>query len=170
MSLLIIKITANQDSNVQQTISLLEKHSVSHQVIDASACNIQPCTGCCACMLVTPGKCCIPDDCEAVIKSCLQYTQIVFITDTALGFIDHKAKNLIDRMFPLVNVLTRFHNEQILHIPRYDHEFHVGLIPVGDFDQNLLENWLDRFCNNMTAIPMGVFSINHIQELLKCIS
>ena len=170
MSLLIINISNSPDSKLNEVISLLKKQSSTCHVIDATVLNIQPCNGCCTCMLVTPGKCCICDDCEEVIKTCLQYNQIIFITDTALGFVDHKAKNLIDRMFPLVNVLTRFHNEQILHIPRYNHEFHVALVPVGNADLDLLTNWLDRFCKNMTAMPLGVFPIIDIQELLKCIS
>lgn len=169
MSLLIINISSDCGSKIQDTISMLTKSIPEHRVINASSLNIHPCTGCCTCMLVTPGQCCIQDDFEEILKACLCYEHILFVADTALGFINHKAKNLIDRMFPLVNILTRFHDGQILHIPRYEHSFQITLIYNGNADHEFLTTWLDRFGKNMTAQPLGVFSIQDIQEVLKCI-
>jgi len=121
-------------------------------------------------MLKTPGECCQKDDYEEVLKAYLEYDHIVFIADTALGFINHAAKNIIDRIFPLVHVLTHFRDGEVLHIPRYKRNFKLALLYTGEAEQGLLEEWMSRFEKNMGGQAIGVFPIDNMEDLCQCIS
>lgn len=170
MSLLIVKSATGNDPEIQNAIRQLTAQTSTHQVIDTNALHILPCKGCCACMLSTPGECCIQDDNEQLLKAYLQYDHIVFIVDTALNYIDHKAKNIIDRIFPLVNVLTRFHQGEILHIPRYETVLRTAILYTGHADRELLNAWMIRFEKNMTGVSLGAYPMEDVEELCKCIS
>lgn len=169
MSLLIVKSAVGNGPEIQNAIQKLTARALEFEVIDTNALCILPCKGCCTCMLSTPGECCIQDDNERLLKAYLQYDHIVFIVDTALNYIDHKAKNIIDRIFPLVSVLTRFHRGEILHIPRYETILRTAILYTGHADRELLNDWMIRFEKNMTGVSLGAFPIEEAEEVCKCI-
>ena len=69
-------------------------------VIKAANMNIHSCIGCNDCWLKTPGICSVKDGFEKVLKSILSHDYVLFIGRmTKLGFIDHKLKNIVDKMF-----------------------------------------------------------------------
>lgn len=168
--MLVIKVASGNSPEIQNAIEKLTECTPEHKVIDASQMDIQPCRGCCKCMLDTPGVCCIRDDNETLLRAYLQYDDIVFIADTALHYIDYKAKNIIDRIFPLVNVLTRFHEGEILHLPRYDTTFRVALLYTGSADRDLLNLWMIRFQKNMSARSIGAYPMCEVEEVCQWIS
>ena len=108
MSLLIINTVSENDYQTQDAIKKLTENISDYKLINTSELNISHCTGCCACMLETPGACCLKDDYEEIFKSFFKYNDIVFVSDIVLNFINHKTVNIIQRMFPLVTVLSVF--------------------------------------------------------------
>ena len=81
---------------------------------------ISPCIGCNACWLKTPGVCSVKDDYEQILIAYLQHDATVIITDTSLGFIRYRAKNIVDRMLPLATMYTCIVDGQMRHVPRYE--------------------------------------------------
>lgn len=170
MSLLIINTTAENDAETQNAINKLIANVNKYKVINTAELNISHCTGCCACMLNTPGKCCLNDDYKEIFLSLFEYENIVFISDTSFGFIDHKTINVIQRMFPLVTVLSEFKNGKILHTPRYDLTLKLALLYKGTVNEEVLTKWFEKYAEHFSSIHVGVFSINDFEEVCKCIS
>ena len=170
MNLLIINTTAENDIETQTAINKLTEKADKYKVINTSELNISHCTGCCACMLDTPGKCCLNDDYEEIFLSLFEYENIVFVSDIALGFINHKTINVIQRMFPLVTVLSCFENGKILHTPRYDMALKLALLYKGSANEKILTKWFDKYAEHFSSVSVGVFSINDFEEVYRCIS
>lgn len=110
------------------------------------------------------------DDYEPILKAYLQYDDIVFLAGTALGFVNHKMKNIIDRILPLATMYTCFEDGQMRHVPRYDKHFRFGLLYSGKADGEYLSLWLQRVAVNMHGESMGAFPITESKEVLSCIS
>ena len=170
MNLLIINTIGKNDSEIQHAINLLTKNSDKYKIIDASNLNISHCTGCCECMLDTPGECCLNDDFNSIFTSIFDYQNIVIIADTIFDFIEHKAINIMQRMFPLATVLATYKNNKILHIPRYHLQMSLTLLYSGNINKNMLSLWFKQYAEHFNALPIGVYSITDIEEALKCIS
>ena len=109
------------------------------------------------------------DDYEQILTAYLQYDTVIFITGTALGFVDYKMKNIIDRILPLVTMYTCFVDGQMRHVPRYDKCFHFGLLYLGEADSEYLNRWLERVAINMHGKSMGAFPIDRSEEVVSCI-
>ena len=169
MSLLIINTLSENDAETQNAINKLTEKTDKYKVINTNELNISHCTGCCACMLDTPGECCLNDDYKEVFLSLFEYNNIVFISDTSFGFINHKTINVIQRMFPLVTVLSCFENGKILHIPRYDMTLRLALLYKGSANKEILTKWFEKYAEHFSSIPVGVFSLNDFEEGYKCI-
>lgn len=170
MSLLIINTSLENDAETQNAIEKLTENAEKYKIINTSELNILHCIGCYTCMLQTPGICCLQDDYEIIFKSFLDFDNVIFISDTALNFINHKMKNVADRSFPLATILTHFKDGEIRHIPRYDKSLNLGMLYKGDANQELLNNWLHRYAINMSGASLGAFPISNFEEVLKCIS
>ncbi|MBQ4571886.1 MAG: flavodoxin family protein [Clostridia bacterium] len=170
MSLLIINTSLENDAETQNAIEKLTENAEKYKIINTSELNISHCTGCCTCMLDTPGKCLLNDDYKEIFASLFNYDTIVFISDTSFDFINHKTINIIQRMFPLVTVFSAFENGKILHIPRYDLTLRLALLYKGSANEEVLTKWFEKYAEHFSSIPIGVFSINNIEEVNKCIS
>lgn len=170
MSLLIINAATTCIEQVNHTVSLLKSCSADCHVMDMGSLRVEGCKGCYVCMLVTPGKCCIRDDGEELLRQIVQHDQVVFIFDTALNFINHKGINLINRMFPLVNMMLEPRCGEILHTPRYDAIPKIGFLYTGDADQDLINSWLMRVMVNYGAVSMGAMPLADISEVCRWIS
>lgn len=169
MSLLIINTLPESEPLVRQAIDALATKEPSLKVINTESMNISPCIGCNFCWLKTPGVCAIKDDYEQILRAYLEYDDVVFISGTALGFINYKMKNVIDRVLPLFTMHTFFKDGQMRHVPRYDKKWRFGLLYLGEADKEYLETWLERFAINMLSTSIGVFEINDIEEAIKCV-
>lgn len=101
--------------------------------------------GCNACWLKTPGICSIRDGYEEVLKAYLECDAAVFLAGTALNFVDHRMKHVIDRLLPLATM--------------YIH------IADGDY----LNHWLDRVVLHLGGSSLGAFPIHQAKEVLSCI-
>lgn len=166
MSLLVINTLPVETA--QATIDKLTAHNADSVVINTEQLNIHPCVGCNACWLKTPGKCSIKDDYEEILKDYLKYDKVIFLSGTALNFVDHKMKNMIDRLLPLVTMYTHVVNGQCRHVPRYHKKYKFGLLYDGRADKVYLNEWMDRVMLNFGGTSLGVFPIEQA-EVFSCI-
>lgn len=168
-NLLIVNASNHYQAEANEAITSLTKEIDDFKVYHTANKNIQSCKGCYVCMLNTPGLCCINDEYQGLFKLLLNYDHVVFVVDTSFGFLNHQAKNVIDRMFPLANILLCYRNGSIRHLPRYQKSFYVSLLYTGDGNENLLNHWMERFADNLNAHSYGAFHLSKAEELKKCI-
>lgn len=164
MSLLIVNALSASDDSAQKAIAELRPD----QVLQTDGLRLSPCTGCNACWLKTPGLCLIGDDYPELLKGYLNYDATVFLAGTALGFVDYKMKNLVDRMLPLATMYTHFVDGEMRHVPRYDRRYRFGLLYRGEADGAYLNRWLARATLNMNGDSLGAFPIQQAKEAFSC--
>lgn len=169
MSLLIINTLKEKSPILQDALKHLTTKTDDYLIIDTTQMNINSCIGCNACWLITPGICSLKDDYEQILKAILQYDTTIFISDTALGFVSYRTKNIIDRMLPLATMYTHVENGQMRHIPRYEKKFQFGLLYSGICDVEYIDQWLERVALNFKGRSMGVYSIEQYKEVILCI-
>ena len=138
------------------------------EIIEAGSMNISHCIGCNSCWLKTPGECSIKDDYEIILKKIIHADQLWVISDTALGFIDHKGKNIYDRILPVATMYLKFVGDQIRHVPRYDKLPDLGLIYFGDGEKEYLNRWIERAALNFEKKSLGVFERDNLKEAVSC--
>ena len=170
MSLLIVNLLPEDDPAAQAAIETLRAAVPGHRVIHAYEKNLRPCVGCNACWLVTPGVCAVKDGYEELLKAYLAYDATVFLSGTALNFVDYRMKNVIDRTLPLVTMYTHVVDGQFRHVPRYDKKLRFGLLYSGSADTAYLNYWMERVMLNFGGENMGAYPIDHAKEVLSCIS
>ena len=91
MRLLIINTLPKVHPLAEKSICCLTEKASECMTFYTEDMRITPCIGCNACWLKIPGICAVKDDYEQILKTYLQYDVTLFISDTALGFIDYKA-------------------------------------------------------------------------------
>lgn len=169
MGLLIINTLQEAVPAAKKAVRHLTAQEPQSKIIHTAEMRIKPCVGCNACWLKTPGVCAIKDGYEEILKAYLEYDTTIFFSGTAFGFIDHRAKNIIDRMLPLVTMYTFFANGQMRHIPRYDRRYRFGLIYFGAANREYLQKWMDRFSLNFNGTSLGAFPAEQCREVSLCI-
>ena len=167
MRLLIINISNRCREQVQAAVSQITACTPEWKMIDATQLRIMPCKGCCRCMLVTPGECCIHDDGPELIKGVIWADNIVLIVDTMLNFVDHKGKNVMDRLFPLVSMIFQPRDGEVFHVSRYDTAPGIAILDTGGADRELMELWLMRVAKNVNFRPLGIASLENSAEVCK---
>ena len=168
-NLLVVNVLHENDPKAQVAIQVLKQTSADVQVIHAYEQDFRPCVGCNACWLVTPGICAIKDGYEELLKAYLYYDTVLFLSGTALNFVDCRMKNLIDSLLPLVTMYIRMKDGQCRHVPRYDKKFRFGLLYEGAADRNYLNRWMERVMLNFDGESLGAYPIENAEEVLSCI-
>lgn len=169
MSLLIVNTLPPEDAGAAAAIAQLGRGRESCRVIATAGLRLAPCCGCNDCWLVTPGLCRLKDDYPQLLQAYLQYDDIIFISNTALGFVDYTMKNIVDRVLPLFEMYLFFKDGQMRHVPRYDRKWRFGLLYAGQAEQDYLRQWLERFCVNMLSESLGAYPLEQAGEVAKCI-
>ena len=167
--ILIINTTDNKEITAHLR-DLTEAMGITAEIIEASEFKISHCIGCNYCWLKTPGECTIKDDYGIILKKLIHADQMWLISDTALGFIDHKGKNIYDRMLPIATMYLKFKDKQMRHVPRYDQKTDVGIICLGEFDKDYLEKWNVRATLNFESRSLGIYKANELEEVVSCMS
>ena len=167
MTLLIVNTLPKEQAKT--AIEYLSAKASDYEVIHTEDRNIRPCVGCNACWLKTPGVCSIKDGYDDILKGYLKYDATVFLAGTALNFIDHRMKNVIDRILPLATMYIRIVDGQCRHVPRYHKNYRFGLLYAGNADQAYLNEWMDRVALNMDGVSLGAFPIDQAKEAFSCI-
>ena len=166
---MILIINATADTSVTDELKNSPVESAADiEIIEAGSLNISHCIGCNHCWLKTPGECAIKDDYETILKRIIHADQMWVISDTALGFIDHKGKKIYDRILPLATMYLKFVGDQMRHISRYETLPDLGLIYLGDGEKEYLKRWNERAALNFERKSLGVFERNEIKEAVSC--
>ncbi|MCR5486211.1 MAG: flavodoxin family protein [Lachnospiraceae bacterium] len=138
------------------------------EVIEASGLHISHCIGCNYCWLKTPGVCSVKDDYEIILKKIIHADQLWVVSDTALGFLDHKGKNIFDRILPIATMYLKFGGDQMRHVPRYDKRTDIGIIYRGEPDKEYLQRWSERAALNFESRSLGVYGTDKLKEAVSC--
>ncbi len=164
-------LIVNTTSNTAVTEELkryLDGNSKEAEIIEAGQLKISHCIGCNYCWLKTPGECAVKDDYEIILKKVIHADQLWVISETALGFLDHKGKNIFDRILPIATMYLKFVGDQMRHVPRYDKRTDIGIIYLGDARKDYLKRWSERAALNFESRSCGVFGIDELKEAVSC--
>ena len=164
---MILIVNTTSDTSLTEE---LKKHTISKEidVVEADSMNIGHCIGCNYCWLKTPGECSVKDDYEIILKKAVHADELWVISDTALGFIDHKGKNIYDRILPIATMYLKFKGKQMRHVLRYKKKTDFGLIITGEADKEYLERWLKRAALNLGSKSLGVYEKEELTEAIAC--
>lgn len=164
---LIVNTTSDKELS-KEFREILEERNTEYEMIEAADMNISPCLGCNFCWLKTPGTCAIKDDYEDILVRAHKADQLWVITNTALDFMDHKGKNIFDRVMPLVTMNLEFRGNQMRHVMRYDKNPDIGLIYLGEVDRDYLNKWNERCALNFGSKPLGAYPFWELKEAAAC--
>lgn len=144
------------------------KNQTQFELIDTMGLHISHCTGCNYCWLKTPGVCAIQDDYEPILKKMSNAGQVWLISDIRFGFLSHNAKNIADRVMPLVTMYLKFKDGQMRHVMRYGHQPDFGIVYSGEGNQAYLNRWCQRMALNFESRSLGAFSKESMKEAVSC--
>lgn len=167
---LIISTVSKIDIEVENTIKNLKKSMKDVEIIYTEDMDIKGCIGCNSCWLITPGKCVIKDDYEKLLIKYLQVDKVIFITESKLGFVSHKLKNIMDRLLPLLTMNLKFKNGQMRHYLRYKKKYKMGLLYKGEGNQEFLDRWFKRVMLNIDGTSLGVYNINNKEVIQNALA
>ncbi len=166
---MIVIVNTTSDEAITDTIKQqLAVCKVEAEIIEASNLNIGHCIGCNYCWLKTPGECAVKDDYEEILKKIVHADQLWVISDTALGFINHKGKNIFDRVIPIITMNLCFKKKEMRHVKRYKKNANVGLIFKGEADGDFLNRWMERVALNLGSKSLGAFKEEKVKEAVSC--
>lgn len=166
---MIVIVNTSSDERISDTIKQqLAVCKVEAEIIEASNLNIGHCIGCNHCWLKTPGECAVKDDYEEILKKIVHADQLWVISDTALGFINHKGKNIFDRVIPIITMNLYFKKKEMRHVKRYKKNANVGLIFKGEADGDFLNRWMERVALNLGSKSLGAFKEEKVKEAVSC--
>ncbi|MCR5094871.1 MAG: flavodoxin family protein [Lachnospiraceae bacterium] len=166
---MILIVNTTSDTSVTEEMKrLTAERGLAAEVIEAAGMNISHCIGCNHCWLKTPGECSIKDDYGIILKKIIHTDQLWVISDTALGFLDHKGKNIFDRILPIATMYLKFKGNQMRHVPRYKGKTDIGIIYRGEPDKEFLQRWSERAALNFESRSLGVFGTDKIKEAVSC--
>ncbi len=153
-------------SEVLRECGLNKKEEV--ELIDTTEMNISNCNGCNFCWLKTPGECTLKDDYEPILKKISSADQVWLISDTKFGFISYKAKNIVDRISPIITTFLHYNNKKARHIMRYDRTPDLGVIYSGEGNDEFLNRWCDRLASDLGSSSRGAYGREKIKEAVSC--
>ena len=166
--MVLIVNTTNDTSITDGLRSLTRDKGIEADIVEAGNMKISHCIGCNYCWLKTPGVCSIKDDYEEILKKIIKADQLWVISDTALGLLDHKGKNIFDRILPIATMYLKFKGNQMRHVARYDKHTDVGLIVTGEADMDYLKEWSVRCALNFESESLGAYRSVNVKEAVSC--
>ncbi len=166
---MVLIVNTTSDTSITDRIKeLAAGRNVETDVVEAASLKISPCIGCNYCWMKTPGECSVKDDYEIILKKVIHADQLWVISDTALGFLDHKGKNIYDRILPIATMYLKFKGDQMRHVLRYKQITDIGIIYRGEPDREYLERWNGRAALNFGSKSLGVFGMDEVKEAVSC--
>lgn len=166
---MVLIVNTTKDTSISEEIRRnISDKGIDAEIIEAGEMRISHCIGCNFCWLKTPGECSVKDDYEQILRKIIHANQMWVISDTALGFIDHKGKNIFDRILPIATMYLTFKGDQMRHVRRYKNTTDIGLIYKGDVEKDFLSRWNERAALNFHSKSLGVFSTDEIKEAASC--
>lgn len=167
MRLLIDTTCSHAGKEIMQELKK-EGGNQRYERIDTTDMNISHCIGCNYCWLKTPGICTIKDDYEEILVKMIEAEQIWLLADTKYGFVSYKAKNIIDRVMPLVTMYLKIQNGQMRHVMRYKDTADFGVVYYGEADSEYLQHWSERVALNFGSSSLGAYGKEKLMEAISC--
>ena len=143
---------------LEQIRTLLPKSDGEVEIVDTTGMKIAHCAGCNQCWLKTPGICAFKDDYEVILKKLVWADNLWIVSDMHFGFLDYRAKRVMDRIVPMLNMTVGFRDGWMRHELRY-HTLNIGLIYRGAADQEMMEDWCKRTAANVGGQPLGAIAL-----------
>ncbi|MBO4617881.1 MAG: flavodoxin family protein [Lachnospiraceae bacterium] len=166
---MILVVNTTTDTSVSEEVKrLATEGNKDIKLIEAGNKKIGNCIGCNYCWLKTPGECTVKDDYEEIFKEIIHAKELWVISDTALGFINHKGKNFFDRILPIATMYLKFKGKEMRHVARYKSSPDVGIIYSGEADKAYLNRWTERCAINFESKSLGAYSTENIKEAVAC--
>ena len=166
---MILVVNTTADTSVSEEVKkLAAEENKDIKLIEAGDKKIGNCIGCNFCWLKTPGECAVKDDYEEIFKEIIHAKELWVISDTALGFINHKGKNFFDRILPIATMYLKFKGKEMRHVARYKSTPDVGIIYSGEADKAYLNRWTKRCAINFESKSLGAYSTENIKEAVAC--
>ncbi len=166
---MILLIDTTEHQIGKEVAAELDKDSKKdYKLIDTTDMQISHCIGCNYCWLKTPGICTIKDDYEQILKKMIDAKKIWLLADTKFGFVSYKAKNIIDRVMPLLTMYLKFKDGQMRHVMRYQNRADFGVIYHGEAEQKYLTHWSERVAINFGSRSLGAYKAAQIKEAATC--
>lgn len=166
---MVLMIDTTESHVGNEVLREIEKCNLpNYELIDTTDMNISHCIGCNYCWLKTPGICTIKDDYEQILQKMIVADQIWLIADTKMGFVSYKAKNIIDRVMPLVTMYLKIKDGQMRHVMRYEHQADFGIIYHGEAENAYLNHWSDRVALNFGSKSLGAYEDKLLKEAVAC--
>ena len=166
---MVLIVNTTKDTMITNELQALTRNKgIEAEIIEAGDKKISHCIGCNYCWLKTPGICSIKDDYEEILKKIIKADDLWVITDTALGFIDYKGKNIFDRILPIATMYLKFNRGQMRHVARYGNSPDIGLIVTGEADMDYLDKWVYRCALNFESTALGAFGKDELEEAVSC--
>lgn len=170
MKNIVISTLPREHKEAAAVILELKEKFPAIEVLYAEDYKIAACVGCNYCWLKTPGVCSIQDDYPKFYKKYLAADHILFLTETKLGFVSYKMKNMVDRLVPLDMMYLKVKDGQMRHRPRYDKELKMGVLYIGEGDETYLSHWMDREMLNLSGISLGAYGVERRKELYHALN
>lgn len=79
-----------------------------------------------------------------------------------------QAKNIIDRIMPMVTIYLKMKNGQMRHVMRYRHTADLGVVYYGEADTDYLKHWSDRVALNFGSNSLGAYNEWELKEAVSC--
>jgi len=166
---MVLIVNTTKDTSITKELQALTGNKgIETEIVEAGDMKISHCIGCNYCWLKTPGVCSIKDDYEEIFKKIIKADDLWVISDTSLGFIDYKGKNIFDRILPIATMYLKFKGDQMRHIARYDKSPDIGLIVTGEADMDYLDKWVLRCAINFESTALGAFGKDELEEAVSC--
>lgn len=165
MGVLLISTFCEEDVKTAAMWKEIKALGNEPELICTGKMKISHCIGCNDCWIKTPGLCCIKDDYEGILIKMLTADKVIFFTETSLGFVCSRMKNLIDRILPLATMHLKFKDGQMRHYSRYNRQPDMGLVYTGSADSQYLNDWMERVQVNLHGKSLGAFPYSDREEL-----
>ncbi|MGE5415733.1 MAG: flavodoxin family protein [Acidobacteriota bacterium] len=140
---------------------LADKHHVDR--FNLRELDIKYCTGCFGCWVKSPGECEIKDDTWDVLRRVINSDLLLMASPVIMGFPSALAKNMIERLIPLIHPYFEIVQGEVHHIKRYEKYPVMGALleksgDTDDEDIRIIHNIFLRNAINFKS-RLGLFEL-----------
>lgn len=145
-------------------IQLSVKHQVRHYHLKDM--ELRHCTGCWNCWTKTPGRCCLRDEAEDIMRAIIHSDLLVMASPVIAGFTSALLKKISDRCVMLLHPYIKIIHGEYHHRKRYKKYPDLGVIiqtepGMIDEDIRIIENIYRRFSLNFHARLRFFHTVSH---------
>ncbi len=170
MKCLVLSTLPRRDAQTPGFLRELAVAGIQAEVMYEEDYHIEGCKGCTLCWLKTPGKCVIRDDFELILKELLKADLFICLSESKLGFVSYKLKNMIDRIIPLATPYLEIRDGECRHVPRYEQKLGFALVYAGEENSGFLSEWLCCVAKNLNGVSFGAHHYRERRVLIDAIN